>query len=47
MVDLMADQLCLAYEEYTDLLQLGSISGSSKLMKMVTEKDHMPVACDR
>lgn len=28
MVDLMADQLCLAYEEYIDLLQLGTISGS-------------------
>lgn len=28
MADLMADQLCLTYEEYIDLLQLGTISGS-------------------
>lgn len=25
MADLMADQLCLAYEEYTDFLQLGTM----------------------
>lgn len=28
MADLMADQLCLAYDEYIDRLQLGTISGS-------------------